>query len=172
MRRVVDEAFCSSWGDQAIDLLGDLAFQDGRFSEAISLYRRLVPDPDRPAISLLYPGPDVDLAQVAAKILLARSRRRIARAPPATDLEAYARQYPDASGRLAGRKGPYLVSLIEALKADEPEPRAHARRPLAHLRRRSPAAASSPQAPSMSAPFSGRSSSRRSSPGATSTPTS
>ena len=44
LRRVVDEAFCSSWGDDALELLGDLAFQDGRFAEALWMYRRLVPD--------------------------------------------------------------------------------------------------------------------------------
>ncbi|MHC5541881.1 tetratricopeptide repeat protein, partial [Singulisphaera rosea] len=44
LRRVVDQAFCSSWGDDALDLLGDLAFEDGRFDEALAMYRRLVPD--------------------------------------------------------------------------------------------------------------------------------
>ena len=31
-----------SWGDDALDLLGDLAFQNGRFAEALSAYRRVV----------------------------------------------------------------------------------------------------------------------------------
>ncbi len=44
LRRVVDQAFCSSWGDDALELLGDLAFQDGRFGEALAMYRRLVAD--------------------------------------------------------------------------------------------------------------------------------
>ena len=44
LRRIVEQAFCSSWGDDALDLLGDLAFQDGRFDEAIAVYRQLVPD--------------------------------------------------------------------------------------------------------------------------------
>ncbi len=34
LRRVVELAFCSSWGDEALELLGDMAFQDGRFGEA------------------------------------------------------------------------------------------------------------------------------------------
>src|SRR5262249_34991116 len=38
LRRVIEQAFCCSWGDDAIDLLGDLAFQDGRFGEALGLY--------------------------------------------------------------------------------------------------------------------------------------
>src|SRR5271157_6651875 len=36
LRRVVELAFCSSWGDEALELLGDLAFQDGRFGEALA----------------------------------------------------------------------------------------------------------------------------------------
>ena len=44
LRRVVDQAFCSSWGDDALELLGDLAFQDGRFGEALAMYGRLVAD--------------------------------------------------------------------------------------------------------------------------------
>ena len=47
LRRVVDQAFCSSWGDDALELLGDLAFQDGRFGEALAMYRRLVRGPSR-----------------------------------------------------------------------------------------------------------------------------
>ena len=44
LRRVVEQAFCSSWGDDALELLGDLAFQDGRFGEALSFYGQLVAD--------------------------------------------------------------------------------------------------------------------------------
>ena len=44
LRRVVDQAFCSSWGDDALELLGDLAFQDGQFAEASSAYAQLAPD--------------------------------------------------------------------------------------------------------------------------------
>ena len=47
LRRVVDQAFCSSWGDDALELLGDLAFQDGNFAEAFTAYAQLLPD--RPA---------------------------------------------------------------------------------------------------------------------------
>src|SRR5207253_8221101 len=34
LRRLVDELFCSTAGDQALDLLGDLAFERGHFDEA------------------------------------------------------------------------------------------------------------------------------------------
>ena len=67
LRRVVDLAFCSSWGDDALELLGDLAFQDGRFGEALAMYRKLVPDRPDDTFSLVHPDPSVDLAKVAAK---------------------------------------------------------------------------------------------------------
>ena len=61
LRRVVDQAFCSSWGDDALELLGDLAFQDGRFGEAPAAYGRIVADhPDDP-FTLVHPDPSVDL---------------------------------------------------------------------------------------------------------------
>ena len=34
LRRLVDERFCSSVTDQALQLLGDLAFERGEFGEA------------------------------------------------------------------------------------------------------------------------------------------
>ena len=63
LRRIVEQDYCSSWGDDALDLLGDLAFQDGRFDEALALYRQLVLDGDAPDRSgLVYPDPSVDIA--------------------------------------------------------------------------------------------------------------
>ena len=38
----MDETFCSSSTDRALDLLGDLAFEQGRFGEAERRWRMLV----------------------------------------------------------------------------------------------------------------------------------
>ena len=73
LRRVVDLAFCSSWGDEALELLGDMAFQDGRFGEALAMYRPLVPDRPDDTFGLVHPDPSVDLARIAAKKLLCRA---------------------------------------------------------------------------------------------------
>jgi len=117
LRRVVEMAFCSSWGDDALELLGDLAFQDGKFAEAIAAYRQLVPDHPAAPPGLIYPDPSVDLARVAAKKLL--SRAALGDDPPSPgDFEAFAAAYPKAGGALAGRKGPYLNILTEALRLD------------------------------------------------------
>ncbi len=121
LRRVIDQAFGSSWGDNALDLLGDLSFQDGRFDEALALYRQILPDRPGEGAELVYPDPDVDLARVAAKKLLCRAA--LPENPPGpNDLPAFAKKYPGAKGSLAGRDGPYLQTLELALKADHLAP--------------------------------------------------
>jgi outer membrane protein assembly factor BamB len=117
LRRVVRQAFCSAWGDDALELLGDLAFQDGRFGEAAAHYSRLVADAQDDPHVLVHPDPSVDLARVAAKKLLCRAALR--EYPPSrADLDEYARRYPDAAGSLAGRTGAYREIVTEALQSD------------------------------------------------------
>ena len=112
LRRVVEQAFASSWGDDAAEALGDLAFQDGRFEEALSNYRLVVPDRTGDTNVMIHPDPSVDLAKVAAKKLLCLAAIQ-AKGPTAEQLDAFGKQYPDAKGPLAGRDG----SLLETLKA-------------------------------------------------------
>lgn len=117
LRRVVEEAFCSSWGDDALDLLGDLAFQDGQFAEALSAYRRLVPEPPGLQADLVHPDPSVDRARVAAKILLCREALGVDPPGPA-DLKAFETAFPNATGPFAGRRGLLAKSVAAALKFD------------------------------------------------------
>ncbi len=117
LRRVVDVAFCSSWGDDALDLLGDLAFQDGRFGEALAMYRRLVPDGADDTLALIHPDPSVDLARIAAKKILCRAAAGESLAV-SSEIDAYRRRFPDASGTLAGRKGPYAQIVEQSLRLD------------------------------------------------------
>ena len=60
-------------GRRRARVLGDLAFQDGRFGEALAMYRRLVADRAGDSGLLVHPDPSVDLARVAAKKLLCRA---------------------------------------------------------------------------------------------------
>ena len=109
LRRVIDQAFCSSWGDDALELAGDLAFQDGRFDEALALYGQLVADrPGDPNI-LIHPDPSVDLAAVAAKKWLCRAAA--GEGPPTkADLEEFAAiaaiRARRPGHRWRGRRGP------------------------------------------------------------------
>ncbi len=116
LRRVVSEAFCSSWGDEALDLLGDLAFQNGRFGEALSYYGQLVPDRPGDSGAMVHPDPSVDLAKVAAKQWLCRAAE--GHLPGPSDLAALAARYPGASGSLAGRNGSYVAIVKEAVAGD------------------------------------------------------
>jgi cellulose synthase operon protein C len=130
LRRVVEQAFCTSWGDDALELLGDLAFQDGRFGEAVAMYRRLVADDPENPLNLVHPDPSVDLARVAAKKLLARAAQGDDFSA-AAEIEAFSRRFPGASGPLAGRKGPLATSLAAALQSDNlaPPPQSDGRWP-------------------------------------------
>jgi outer membrane protein assembly factor BamB len=118
LRRVIEEAFCSSWGDDALELLGDLSFQEGQFAEALSAYRQLVPDGPAVGRGMTHPDPSVNLARVAAKALLCRAAMG-ENPPTAADLAAYAKAYPDAKGEIAGRTGPLAKSLSAAIGEDK-----------------------------------------------------
>ncbi|HEX3451030.1 MAG TPA: PQQ-binding-like beta-propeller repeat protein, partial [Isosphaeraceae bacterium] len=117
LRRVVDQAFCSSWGDDALELLGDLAFQDGRFGEALAMYRRLVPDRALDTSLLVHPDPTVDLAKVEAKKLICRAAAGDD-VPAQAELGAFARRHPAAQGALAGRTGVYATIVAAAFESD------------------------------------------------------
>ena len=121
LRRVVDQAFCSSWGDDALELLGDLAFQDGRFGESLAMYRRLVADRPGDPVVLVHPDPTVDLARVAAKKMLCRVAAG-EKPPGKGELGEFARLYPGAAGALAGRTGRYADLLAESLSSDRLAP--------------------------------------------------
>ncbi len=118
LRRLVDQAFCCSFADQALDLLGDLAFERGALEEAERWWRLLAPAPDGPAAPLAFPDPKGDLAQARAKQLLARlftGRLDGFR----DDLEQFRRHHDSAEGHLAGRAGNYAAILEEELARPE-----------------------------------------------------
>ncbi len=117
LRRVVDQAFCSSWGDDALDLLGDLAFQEGQFAEALAAYTQLAPERTVAGAGLTHPDPSIDLTRVLAKKLLCRAA--IGEHPPGSDeLAAFAQGHPEDSTSFAGRKGPIARDLSEAIRSD------------------------------------------------------
>ena len=118
LRRVVDQAFCSSWGDDSLELLGDLAFQDGRFGESLAMYRRLVADRPGDATVPVHPDPSVDLARVAAKKIFCRVAA--GEEPPGKgELDEFARFYPGAAGTFAGRNYDSGGFAIAVAKPDQ-----------------------------------------------------
>ncbi len=128
LRKLVEDAFCTRAAEKAIDLLGDLAFERGRFEEAEQWWQLLAPLPDtrRDAmtrgLALVYPDLSLDPARIQAKQLLARlfqcPKADAAGVPCAdngwaADLEAYGQRHARAEGTLAGRKGRYVALLPE-----------------------------------------------------------
>ncbi len=110
LRRLVDELFCSRPADEALDLLGDLAFEQGHFEEALTWWRHLIAPQGR----LLYPGPRVDLARVQGKQVLALAFvGDFERAQQ--ELDVLRRRWPAARGHLAGQEGNYGAILQQAL---------------------------------------------------------
>ncbi len=122
LQLVVDRYFCSSQGDEATELLGDLAFQEGRFREGLSLYQRLLPPDQAPNGTLTYPDPDPELvARVTAKTLLTRASN--GNPPTEDELRRFEERFPDAQGELAGRSQAKLALIVRAaLGQDALEP--------------------------------------------------
>jgi outer membrane protein assembly factor BamB len=115
LRQLVNDFFCSRYTDEALDLLGDLAFEQGETENALGWWRMLVAPPleqDQPAkVELRYPDPRIDLARVQAKEVLAYAflhqseRARM-------ECAALRRLHPKARGALAGGKG-FYVDILE-----------------------------------------------------------
>ena len=115
LRRVVEQAFASRWGDDALLALGELALSRGQPARARAAWRRI--DPDL-ALSPAEAFPDSDLpaGEVRARLVLASILEgSLVRA--AGELDRLRRDLPQAEGTIAGRRGPY-VDLLAALLAE------------------------------------------------------
>jgi outer membrane protein assembly factor BamB len=122
LRHLVDEAFCSRFTDQALDLLGDLSFERGAFDEAEYWWRLLAlpaSEKDRPESrsALTFPDPRVDLARVRAKEILSLL---FGGRPAAAEQEwlAFQQLHSAAAGQLGGRKGNYAQIVQDLIAAE------------------------------------------------------
>jgi outer membrane protein assembly factor BamB len=129
LERVVEEAFCSRAAEEALDRLGDLAFERGDYERARAYWRTLA----RPAGSppgdadLTYPDPTADVALVQAKELLARLFLGD-RAGAAEELQQFRAAHPDVAGLLAGQRGRYADRLAALFAGETTQPAAAVRR--------------------------------------------
>ncbi|MBN2474128.1 MAG: PQQ-like beta-propeller repeat protein [Pirellulales bacterium] len=126
LAKVVDQAFASSFGDDALMAIGELALESGDHAAARWCWQRIVPaelPPETPLTWPGYPDTDLDLAAVRARLVLvsilegSRTRAR-------DELEQFTRLHGDARGRLGGREADYCEALrtMRAESADWPRP--------------------------------------------------
>jgi len=117
LARILNEAFCSSWGDLALLALGDLALERGDTDSARRFWTQINDslhasqgNSDR----LVYPDTKLDLADIRARMIIASIRAgHFDRA--ATELTAFRQAHPAASGRIAGQQGLYVATLERIL---------------------------------------------------------
>jgi outer membrane protein assembly factor BamB len=121
LRRVVRRAFISSYGDDALLLLGEFAWERGEIMQARSFWEQALPPgrqvvPGDPLPVLNYPDTDLDRAEILARLVLCsfaegnRSRAKY-------ELQAFAEMFPEAKGRLAGEDG-NLNRILKTVAAD------------------------------------------------------
>lgn len=116
LQRVVSQAFCSSWGDDALLALGELALEAGDYAGARGNWEKILPltqesgGDEAAAPWLAYPDSAISPAAVRARLVLtsilegSTTRAR-------EELDQFARLHPQARGRLGGQE----VDLAQAL---------------------------------------------------------
>ncbi len=122
LRQVVEQAFNSSFGDDALWVLGEMALEEGRYCQARGYWERLVPLQGRGEGGvptwLAYPDPSMDIAAVRARLvwtsILEGSLQRARE-----ELDRLAELHPQAKGRFAGQEV-RLVEFLEHKLAEAP----------------------------------------------------
>ncbi|HVV99739.1 MAG TPA: PQQ-binding-like beta-propeller repeat protein [Planctomycetaceae bacterium] len=117
LKRVVQQGFASSYGDDALLLLGDLSWERGDWSLARGYWEKILPPAEGAAASVMaYPDTDLDLAGVHARLILGSlAERNLVKARRA--LRDFAARHGDVQGTLFGRKGKF-VEILERTVAD------------------------------------------------------
>ena len=120
LRQVVDRAFCSSGGDDALWALGEIALERGDYQAARAAWQRTYPETAGDE-SLAYPDASVGLADVQARLALVSIRDGdFSRAE--REIAAFAARFADATGRLGGREVNYAARLGELLSQARARP--------------------------------------------------
>ena len=119
LRRIVDEAFCSSYAGRALDLLGDIAFERGDLDEAEDWWQRIAPlygGTSDHSLRLVLPDPKIDVARVRAKqALLPLLRGELSKFRDG--LRVLESLHGEATGLFAGVHGRYAQTLQSLARA-------------------------------------------------------
>jgi hypothetical protein len=147
MTRVVGELFCSSWGDESLLALGELALEQGDYAAARRSWEQISPMFRDPAGRPLWlalrdidvnahwpqivrrwrerPNPPAWLAYPDTNLDLAGVRARLVLASvragdldrAALELDVFRRLHPNAAGQFGGQDGPYAEALERLITA-------------------------------------------------------
>ncbi|MEM9660365.1 MAG: hypothetical protein AAF961_18530, partial [Planctomycetota bacterium] len=120
LQQIVDRAFCSRWGDDALDALGELAFQRGDALSAWAAWSRLHTATSSDAV-VVYPDATISLAEARSRLALTAlgaGQRRTA----ADQIAAITKASPSATGRLGGREIAYVSALRTMLDSADARP--------------------------------------------------
>ncbi|WP_166831529.1 outer membrane protein assembly factor BamB family protein [Thalassoroseus pseudoceratinae] len=129
LQKVVDRAFVSSFGDDALFRLGELAWDRGEPAAARDYWQQILPLPEHvPAVPVgkplpvrRYPDTDLPRAEILGRLVLCsvvQGRLDQAR----VELAVFEKTYPKAVGYLAGRDGNLAETLTEVIQAAEKWP--------------------------------------------------
>jgi outer membrane protein assembly factor BamB len=119
LRKVVDQAFAGSWGDDALLALGDMAIESGDYTGARWHWERIIPHPQAAGQTATWPGypdTDIDPAAIRARLVLASILEGSA-ARARDELDQFKRLHGRASGRLGGMEVNYAEALGKLLSA-------------------------------------------------------
>ncbi len=123
---LLDQAFASSWGDNALEALGEIALESGDYAAARAYWERIVPfdqPPDMPRTWLGVPDTELDLASIRARLVLV-SILEGSSGRAKEDLARFTKLHPDARGRFGGREVNYAAALSSLLAESAQWPRA------------------------------------------------
>jgi outer membrane protein assembly factor BamB len=113
LRRILQQAYACSLGDDALLALGDMACESGDYPAARWYWERIIPHrttAGQPGAWPGYPDTDLDLAAIRARLVLASVLEDSAdRARE--ELEQFARLHGQARGRMAGQDVNYAQAL-------------------------------------------------------------
>jgi len=117
LKKVVEQFFASSWGDDALMALGDMALESGDYATARWYWERIIPHPPPAGQAATWPGypdTDLDLAAVRARLVLSSILEGSA-SKAREELDQFTRLHGEARGRLGGREVKYAEALSALL---------------------------------------------------------
>ena len=122
LRRILREAFASSYGDNALFLLGERAWSRGDLDMARQLWTQLIPLAGQPVGERLdvlrYPDSGYNRAEIFARLALC-SVMEGDRERATSEIATFGRLFPNTRAKLAGRDGVLHAILQDSLAASK-----------------------------------------------------